>query len=782
MINIINNIKTFVAEKFLPRYLYLIKKYNLFFVLLYFIFIFLGIVVILQLKINYHNTYQTSVFIDKSNKKPVSYYEIKIEKKNPSLNLISIITEIKNNIKDNKFLKKHTKQFFDKFPTWIEYKYFLQNAKKEQIDFIIKLIKVRNSTNSFLYPFLIKAIDNKIYQLINNKNSFFLKGNEFFPFKKNVKNSDYLLKKNQILLLIEPNFSLEKNNLSKKYYHNLKLIIDTYKEQIGKENITISIHGLSTKIYIKNKKIFSSIIQSIVFFLLMMILLILLFFKIKNALLIILLPLILSLTYSFIILGVIHKEINIYYLIIISLMGGINGSYGFKLFAHFRQNRLNEMGITEALIDVFKNLGYKISPFFFFVFIFFLFINFSNTKELNQIGQIGILNIILTIFSYILFFPVFVFLSEKWKKSASTITDIIKGKYRFIALWIIIIIAFNLLGILAIFNKKLNHKPISKPITTERKTFIESRQPILIKNKTLNNLKRNHIFLMSNNIQIFSYYSFIPMIANKHIKRIEQLKHLIFQIKSKEKIYLDINNAIENIQTNHLINQEKNLLQSIFRDSEKRYNLLISSKNKNITKLKILCKKRTQKLCKKLNKKLLQNQQTKFNAYSFALDYIQTSIILTFFFVLLYLFAFRKIAYFIFLIWPFLSSLLSIYGIIYLICDFFNLNNYYFIYSMLLNLPVFISLSFGLGFILTQQVKINLYTDIRQIMHKIGNNIFFLFMIVFIGYISLIFISETIIKTIGFTGAIGSFIIYFHYSILYPLSVRIIWGSASNQN
>jgi uncharacterized protein len=169
----------------------------------------------------------------------------------------------------------------------------------------------------------------------------------------------------------------------------------------------------------KQRQLASDISQSSTITLMILIVSLIIFFRSMRVILVIGLPVVAALGYTYFAAWYFIGQISIISSFLTSILLGLGIDYGIHLFSRYKSERLRGRGMTLALETTMRNLFRGLSFGMISTAAVFFTLSFSDFIAFAEFGRIALAGIIFFFVSFIVFFPALVFLTEKYSFSTT---------------------------------------------------------------------------------------------------------------------------------------------------------------------------------------------------------------------------------------------------------------------------------------------------------------------------------------------------------------------------
>lgn len=811
-----------LVKNFWEKYIFFSRQYYLIFIVLYLV------ITSISFYFAFHLELETDIKNLVSNSNSYQNYE-KLKKKLGGLNTVNILLELKTpsnaknkeiNLEENKnqltkaadlflkklsnneYLRKNTKNAFYKIPIDKIEKYALLYLEKEELNEIYSRLQTKikeeiKQSNPFApqlkkrnIPFYIDDIFHK-YENENRRSSLLV-------------NPSYT----RLVIVLKPSSPSSEFGFANRYVRELKKI---KKETIKESNIKLFLNGGFYNNHENNISIQNDISKISILTLVVLILFIILFFQSLRTFFVIGLPLFSGLGITFALSWLFIGRINIISAFLTSILLGLGIDYGIHLYVRFKEERSRGNGTTSALVITFSRMSLSIIFAAFTTAIAFFALMFAEFKAFFEFGFIAALGIFASVFSFFLFFPFLIFVTEKINPISASYMPVQNKSTSHLWLWIILAVFLNGLGIYSIFQKRYEYNFDKLQVHTERQIdvgkkiseviSIQKSQPIVYSFDSIEKLKRfshkikniNHALKGVN----ASLLDIVPSDVQEKLIIIRKLNHLLktslLFFSSKDTEYQNLKKAIwytdyKNYSDDQLPRQLKNIfLYENLENSSKEYFYYLYPRNLEDTdEGSIKFSRDFQKIC-------IENQELNECDKKNIIEGVSESIILLeildmikrdswrilWFMVIAILIGIalviRNLYGYILILTPLISAVFTWLGISWILQVITNMPEFSFNYISIVGFPVIIGLGIDNGFHLFrkgQEIGLN---KLNTIFKETGTAIFLSNFTTFIGFLSLAFSSHPGLRSLGIMTSIGIIIIYLSFRYLFAASSLLFY-------
>ncbi len=380
---------------------------------------------------------------------------------------------------------------------------FLKNATSKVIYGISGDFLLRYSLWYAEYTDLLKIrdrLDNSIRQARRRENPYFedLEETAPAPFyigdvinkyrKKYLSSSAFIdndRKRIAILLsLKEPPDNIQ---FAQSYLASLR---DSIRAEAEKRQFRLHLSGRYASDVEKQRRLAEDISQSTTITLLILISSLVIFFRSLRVLLVVGLPVMAALGYTYWAAWYFIGQISIISSFLTSILLGLGIDYGIHLFARYKGERVKGHGMTESLEMTMRNLFRGLSFGMISTAAVFLTLSFSRFIAFAEFGRIALGGVLFFFVAFVLYFPALVFLTEKFSFGTTEASHILE-KTRRIRGWQMAIIVFLVIyGVITAFRppfeydffelESTNHQRAARDGQHSQIRIIENREHMVI--------------------------------------------------------------------------------------------------------------------------------------------------------------------------------------------------------------------------------------------------------------------------------------------------------------
>lgn len=309
------------------------------------------------------------------------------------------------------FLRQSTKRVIYEIPGDFLQRYALYYADYEDLAKIRarlenSIAQAKRKENPY-FEDLEGTTTSKFYigDILNKYRKRFLSGNAFIDAdKKSV---------TVLLSLAEPPDNIQ---FAISYLNELRDQLAAYAKQ---NQFTLKFSGRYASDVDKQKRLANDINQSTTITLLILIASLIVFFRSLRVILVIGLPVLAALGYTYYTAWYFIGQISIISSFLTSILLGLGVDYGIHLFSRYKSERLAGSGMTEALETTMRNLFRGLSFGMISTAAVFLTLSFSRFIAFSEFGKIALAGIVFFFLAFILFFPALIFLTERFSFSTT---------------------------------------------------------------------------------------------------------------------------------------------------------------------------------------------------------------------------------------------------------------------------------------------------------------------------------------------------------------------------
>jgi len=258
-------------------------------------------------------------------------------------------------------------------------------------------------------------------------------------YRKRYLNSNAFIDKERLSITILLSLKQPPDDIgfSKSIVSNLNDRVGPYAKEQG---FNMRLTGRYASDVEKQKHLTSDINQSTTITLLILISSLIVFFRSMRVLIVIGLPVMAALGYTYHAAWYFIGQISIISSFLTSILLGLGIDYGIHLFARYKSERLAGSGMTRALETTMRNLFRGLSFGMISTAAVFLTLSFSHFIAFSEFGKIALAGIIFFFLSFILFFPALIFITERFSFATTEPSHMLE-KTRKIRGWHVALIA-----------------------------------------------------------------------------------------------------------------------------------------------------------------------------------------------------------------------------------------------------------------------------------------------------------------------------------------------------
>lgn len=221
----------------------------------------------------------------------------------------------------------------------------------------------------------------------------------------------------------------------------LAALKDSIRFEAEKRQFRLHLSGRYASDVEKQRRLAEDISQSTTITLLILIASLVIFFRSLRVLLVVGLPVMAALGYTYWAAWYFIGQISIISSFLTSILLGLGIDYGIHLFARYKGERVKGHGMTESLEITMRNLFRGLSFGMISTAAVFLTLSFSRFIAFAEFGRIALGGILFFFSAFVLYFPALVFLTEKYSFGTTEASHILE-KTRRIRGWQMAIILF----------------------------------------------------------------------------------------------------------------------------------------------------------------------------------------------------------------------------------------------------------------------------------------------------------------------------------------------------
>lgn len=346
--------------------------------------------------------------------------------------LTQMAKKLESAVEQTPFLKESTESVIYQIPGDFLLRYSLYYADTKD------LLRVRDRLNESIAQ--AKRKENPYFEDLEEKAATpFYVGDILTKYRKKYLKSGSFIDAEQKSIVVLLALRQESDNLSfaKKYLGTLRDAIEPQAKESGFE---VSFAGRYVANIEKQKRLAEDITQSTILTLLILTASLVIFFRSLRVLLVVGLPVMAALGYTYFAAWYFIGEISIISSFLTSILLGLGIDYGIHLFARYKGERLRGLGMTESLESTMRGLFRGLSLGMVTTAAVFLTLSFSRFIAFAEFGKIAFAGIVFFFLSFVLFFPVLIFLTERFSFTTTEPSHILE-KTKKIRGWQIALIA-----------------------------------------------------------------------------------------------------------------------------------------------------------------------------------------------------------------------------------------------------------------------------------------------------------------------------------------------------
>ncbi|MFZ5629187.1 MAG: efflux RND transporter permease subunit [Spirochaetota bacterium] len=270
----------------------------------------------------------------------------------------------------------------------------------------------------------------------------------------------------------------------------LAALRDSIRSEAERRQFKLHLSGRYASDVEKQRRLAEDISQSTTITLLILVASLVIFFRSLRVLLVVGLPVMAALGYTYWAAWYFIGEISIISSFLTSILLGLGIDYGIHLFARYKGERVKGHGMTESLEITMRNLFRGLSFGMISTAAVFLTLSFSRFIAFAEFGRIALGGVLFFFAAFVLYFPALVFLTEKFSFGTTEASHILE-KTRRIRGWQMAIIVFvAVYGAVTAFRppfeydffelESTDHRRISKEGQHRQIRIIENREHMVI--------------------------------------------------------------------------------------------------------------------------------------------------------------------------------------------------------------------------------------------------------------------------------------------------------------
>ena len=358
--------------------------------------------------------------------------------------LLAAARQLEATVAADNFLQANTGRVIYEVPGGFLQRYSLYYAEIEDLEKVYARLKstidqAKRRENPY-FEDLEQAAPSRFYvgDILNKYRKKYLSGNAFIDAEKK-----------RISILLSLKTAPDNIQFSQSLISTLKDHLTPYAKKHG---LRLHFDGRYADDVAKQKRLAEDINQSTTITLLILAASLIIFFRSMRVILVIGLPVIAALGYTYFAAWYFMGQISIISSFLTAILLGLGVDYGVHLFARYKGERLKQRGMTQALEITMRNLFRGLSFGMISTAAVFLTLSFSRFIAFSEFGKIAFAGIVFFFISFILYFPALVFLTEKFSQGTTEPSHMLE-KTRKIRGWHVTLIAMiSVLGIMTVLN------------------------------------------------------------------------------------------------------------------------------------------------------------------------------------------------------------------------------------------------------------------------------------------------------------------------------------------
>lgn len=253
--------------------------------------------------------------------------------------------------------------------------------------------------------------------------------------------SDYLMNAEQtrLLILLKPSKPSLDLAFSEKYYNRLSTITAGFLEG---SDTGYMIGGRYIEELEQNRIITRDIARTSGLTLTILILTMVLFFRSVRAIVVVGLPLLTGLVYTFALTYFFIGRINLISAFLASILLGLGIDYGIHLFSRFKEERVAGHGLTAALVITFQHSGSSVLLGALTTASAFIALSFSEFSAFSEFGLMALIGVLVSVAAFFLYMPVMVFFTERFSITPTPMLKAAPGRRKII--WLLFAVGIGL--------------------------------------------------------------------------------------------------------------------------------------------------------------------------------------------------------------------------------------------------------------------------------------------------------------------------------------------------
>lgn len=257
---------------------------------------------------------------------------------------------------------------------------------------------------------------------------------------------------------------------------------DGVRSEAKKRRFRIAFSGRYASDVAKQQRIALDISRSTTITLLILISSLVIFFRSLRVLLVIGLPVMAALGYTYFAAWYFMGQISIISSFLTSILLGLGIDYGIHLFARYKNERVRGHGMTESLETTMRNLFRGLSFGMISTAAVFLTLSFSRFIAFAEFGRIAFIGVVLFFISFVVFFPALVFLTEKFSFGITEPSGIMEKTSKIRGWQVTLLVLVAIYGTITAMNPPFEYDFFELEFS-EKKSFPENSRMQIIENR-----------------------------------------------------------------------------------------------------------------------------------------------------------------------------------------------------------------------------------------------------------------------------------------------------------
>ncbi len=712
--------------------------------------------------------------------------------------LVAAARQVEATVATNEFLKSNTSRVIYEVPGGFLQRYSLYYADIEDLQKVYERLRLtidqaKRRENPY-FEDLEQTAPSRFYvgDILNKYRKKYLSSNAFIDAEKK-----------RISILLSLKTSPDEIQFSQSLLSTLKDSLTPYANARG---LKLHFSGRYAADVEKQKRLADDINQSTTITLLILAASLIIFFRSLRVILVIGLPVIAALGYTYFTAWYFMGQISIISSFLTAILLGLGVDYGIHLFARYKGERLKQHGMTQALEITMRNLFRGLSFGMISTAAVFLTLSFSKFIAFAEFGKIAFAGILFFFIAFVLYFPALVFLTEKFSQGTTEPSHMLE-KTRKIRGWHVTLIALiAAYGIITVINPPFEYDffELDQVDRAARKaamsnddahfTVIENRRHMVVYEfDSLPELAATEakLRLQPGNAEFHSIRDLIPANAGAKRRVLAAIHQLLRQAEVYSLVRFDTENlrkiraglemtsapppAVADIPAafkQHLIVNDRYFLYIFARDTDtlRRGVLDFAAQYREACSVAVPAQAR----CPAANfhtgisdlyvlDDILQTVMT---------DLLREILLIGFVIAIIVLSLTRRFAGMMLILAPLVAGLLGLFALIGISHHFASVWLFEFNYINLLAIPILLGVGIDNGIYLYSHARELGLSQVNHIMISTGGSIFISNFTTAMVFLSLTISSHVGLASFGFITFVGMLCIFYAYRLLFPALAR----------